>query len=459
MPRAALPLVVGAAQRFLSWIEHRPAPALLLIILMAAVMGIVQLSSHPPDFNFNWENRWWQIAVNVARGEGYVACKTIYFPFCSAANHVTAMREPLPVLLFALIARSTTESLLAAAAACVIVNLGTVLAVFFLTRELSNTRTGVLAALLWACYLAPMLLFYSQPSGDLPAALAITCGLFHFVRARRADRTSDWLAAGLWLGLAILCRSAALVIVLVLVMGQLLWPDAGAARPSTARRLRMVAVLALVSAVIVLPWLVRTYVALGRPLIGSSLSGYYLYRQSHMLPTENYLRFVSGGEFVSVLHDMIARRPDLRGTENEAEMDRVYREEALRIIRAEPARYLTLSAYRFLILWFNWGVKEVYRQRNTARDYVIMVQHALLLAGGILGLRARGRRAWPLAASVFAFCLLYMAVMAHMTYVAAIVPLLVALSAMACTDVGNQVRRGLTRVLAVSHTRAPAPGA
>jgi hypothetical protein len=221
----------------------------------------------------------------------------------------------------------------------------------------------------------------------------------------------------------------------------------------------MVAVLALVSAVIVLPWLVRTYVALGRPLIGSSLSGYYLYRQSHMLPTENYLRFVSGGEFVSVLHDMIARRPDLRGTENEAEMDRVYREEALRIIRAEPARYLTLSAYRFLILWFNWGVKEVYRQRNTARDYVIMVQHALLLAGGILGLRARGRRAWPLAASVFAFCLLYMAVMAHMTYVAAIVPLLVALSAMACTDVGNQVRLALTRVLAVSHTRAPAPGA
>ena len=34
-----------------------------------------------------------------------------------------------------------------------------------------------------------------------------------------------------------------------------------------------------------------------------------------------------------------------------------------------------------------------------------------------------------------------------------------ALSAMACTDVGNQVRLALTRVRAVSHTRAPAPGA
>ena len=89
---AALPLVVGAGGRVLSWIEHRPALALLLILLLASVMGIVQLSSHPPNFNVNWENRWWQIGVNVARGEGYVACKTIYFPFCSSANQVTAMR-------------------------------------------------------------------------------------------------------------------------------------------------------------------------------------------------------------------------------------------------------------------------------------------------------------------------------------------------------------------------------
>ena len=160
MPRAALPLVVGAAQRFLSWIDHRPAPALLLIIVMASVMGIVHLSSYPPNSDFNWENRWWQIALNVARGEGYVACKTIYFPFCSAANHVTAMREPLPVLLFALIARSTTESLLAAAAACVIVNLGTVLAVFFHRSRVVVALLGAVGAIaLAAMWLAHLVLF------------------------------------------------------------------------------------------------------------------------------------------------------------------------------------------------------------------------------------------------------------------------------------------------------------
>jgi hypothetical protein len=424
----------------LLWVERRPAPALLLIMLLVLILGIAQLWWHPPSFEFNWENRWWQIAVNVARGDGYVACKNIYFPFCGPVNQVTAMREPLPVLLFASIALLTNESLLAAAATGVIINLGIVVAVFLLTRELADSRTGVLAALLWACYLPPIRLFYSQPSGDLLATLAITCGLFYFLRARSTGRQSDWLAAGAWLGLAILSRSVALIIPLVLTAGQMFRPHA-----AKATSLRSLALFTLAWAVIASPWYVRNYLAFGRPVIGSTLSGYYLYRQNHMLPSDNYLRFVSGAEFVPVLHEMIARRPDLHGTENEAAMDQVYREEALRIIRAEPLRYLALSAYRFFMLWFNWGVKEVYHQRNTAGDYLTMIQHALLLAGGAVGLRGRWRRGWPLAVSVVAFSLLYMAVMTHLPYIVAVIPLLVALSAIACTAIGAQVRTALSR--------------
>ena len=52
----------------------------------------------------------------MSRGEGYISCKTNYFPFCGPDNQVTAMREPLPVLAFASIALVTNESLLAAAA-------------------------------------------------------------------------------------------------------------------------------------------------------------------------------------------------------------------------------------------------------------------------------------------------------------------------------------------------------
>ncbi|MBA2459930.1 MAG: glycosyltransferase family 39 protein, partial [Gemmatimonadales bacterium] len=309
---------------------------LLLIMLLALVLGMAELWVRPPSFEFNWENRWWQIAVNVARGDGYVACKTIYFPFCGPGNEVTAMREPLPVLLFALVARVTGESLLAAAAVGVAFNLGLIVAIYYLTRELSDTRAAVLGALLWACYLPPVRLFYSQPSGDLPAALAITCGLFYFLRARKTGRRSAWVAAGASLGLATLSRSAALVIPVVLTAGQLLLPRPAerTSRNPLVARLGPAAVFALAWMLIAAPWYVRNYVAFGRPVIGSTLSGYYLYRQNHMLPSDDYLRFVSGGEFVPVIRAMVARRRDLRGTENEAEMSQVYREEALRVIRA-----------------------------------------------------------------------------------------------------------------------------
>jgi hypothetical protein len=439
-----------ARQRMLASIDERPAAALLVIMGLVVLLGIVKLWLNPPSLEFNWENRWWQIAVNVARGDGYVSCKSIYFPFCGPGNDATAMREPLPVLLFALIALLTNESLLAAAASGVIVNLGVVVALFLLTRELCDTRTGVLAALLWACYLPPIRVLYPQPSGDMLAALAITCGMFHFLRARSTNSRWDWLAAGVWFGLAILSRSAALFMALALTAGQLLPPRSAKGTPdqSLIRRLGPAASFALAWMLIALPWYTRNYLVFDRPVIGSTLSGYYLYRQNHILPSDHYLRFVSGAEFVPVIQAMVARRSDLQGTENEAAMDHVYREEALRVITAEPLRYLALSGYRFLMLWFDWGVKEVYRRQNSPGDYLTMIQHALLLVGGVVGFRGRWRRAWPLAVSVAVFSLIYMAVMAHLLYVVPIVPLLVALSAIACTDLAatllrtNPSRRG-----------------
>ena len=81
-----------------AWADQHPALVLLAILFLALSMGIIKLQIDPPSPEFNWENRWWQIAVNVARGEGYVSCKPNYFPFCGPDNEVTAMREPLPVL-------------------------------------------------------------------------------------------------------------------------------------------------------------------------------------------------------------------------------------------------------------------------------------------------------------------------------------------------------------------------
>jgi hypothetical protein len=124
-------------------------------------------------------------------------------------------------------------------------------------------------------------------------------------------------------------------------------------------------------------------------------------------------------------------------------MNQIYLEEALGIIKAHPVRYLGLSAYRFNMLWFNWGVNEVYGKENALLDHIMAVQNLLLLMGGLVGLRGRLKQVWPLILSVVSFSLLYMAVMAHIAYIVPVVPALVVMSAMAIA----QIAAALCRVL------------
>jgi hypothetical protein len=204
-------------------------------------------------------------------------------------------------------------------------------------------------------------------------------------------------------------------------------------------------------ALIVLPWTIRNTIVFDRPVIGSTLAGYYLYRQNHTLSTNNYFRFVSGGEFFPVLQEMLARRPELTGAENEAQMNQVYLQEALQIIKAHPLRYLALFFYRFTTLWFNWRVNEVYGKVDSPGDYFMAIQNLFLLIAGVIGLRGRIRQAWPLLIGVVSFSGLYMAVMAHLAYIIPVVPVLVALSAIAISQFGASLRNALSQRMGVAH--------
>lgn len=436
-----------------AWIDRHPAVVLSSILLLALILGIIKLRIDPPSPEFNWENRWWQIAINLTRGDGYVSCKPNYFPFCGPGNAITAMREPLPVLAFALIALLTNESLFAAASFVVLINLAIVVAVFQLTREVSNTRTGLLAALLWTCYLAPVRLFYSQISGDLFACLGITWGLMYFLRALKSGRSTEWFLSGALFGLAILSRSAILVVAAALTIALLFWLIAHSQDSLSARVQRLIPVFIFASAwiLVISPWVIRNTMVFGRPVIGSTLSGYYLYRQNHILPTDDYLRFVSGGEFEPVIVQMIARRPELTGSENEAQMNEIYLQEGVQVIREYPLRYLVLSAYRFAMLWFNWGVNEVYGKPNALGDIIMVVQHVFLLVGGMIGLRGRFQQLWPLVFAVLSFSGVYVAVMAHLPYIVPITPGLFVLTAIALMQIVPWRTRSLNQAAEILH--------
>ena len=390
-------------------------------ILVSAVIMI----NDPPSLKYGETDSWWMISLNLIHGHGYSLCLDQYFPFCGPSNQATAMREPVPVLLFALVARIGHESLWAAEVVEAIIYLLTILSVYFLTREWAGTRSAVLAAFLWAIYL-PATELIPQVSGDLLAALCTTIGVLFTLRARQTQHPAGWLLAGTGLGLAILSRSATLVIALVLVGGLILesWRQHRGVK-TMVQPVMLIPVLVILS---IAPWLIRNELSLGRPVIGSSLTGYNLYRHNYMIDKPHYFRYVGPEEGYQAVKELIARRPELRGDENEAQMDLIYRNAGVQIIKSHPIQYILLSAYRFFPLWFDWGMAEAYGRPTNRYDILIMLLQAILLTLALLGAHEKVKSTWPLWGSILAVSLAYMAVDARLLYVMPVMPLVISLS-------------------------------
>src|SRR6266498_6096894 len=97
--------------RILNLIDTYPFRAIGIIFMLAILLSAITMSNHPPSLKSGETDSWWMISLNLIHGHGYSLCLTRYFPFCRPDNQVTAMREPVPVLLFALAAWIGQESL------------------------------------------------------------------------------------------------------------------------------------------------------------------------------------------------------------------------------------------------------------------------------------------------------------------------------------------------------------
>jgi 4-amino-4-deoxy-L-arabinose transferase and related glycosyltransferases of PMT family len=415
-----------APTRISNLIDAYPSHAVGIILVLGILLSVISMANHPPSLQSGETDSWWVIALNLIHGHGYSLCLTQYFPFCGPSNQITAMREPLPVFLFTMAAWVGKESLWVAELVEAIIYLAILLSLYFLTREWADARSAVITSFLWVIYL-PALELIPQVSGDLFATLCTTLGILFTLRARKTRSTLHWILAGVVLGLAVLSRSATLVIALLLIGGQTIecwrqhWKPKDIIRPAL-----------LISGLVILmmaPWLIRNRLSLGRPILGSSLTGYNLYRHNYMIGKNPYFRYVGPEEAAQAIKDLISRRTDLRGDENEAEMDLIYRDEALQIIKAHPAQYVFLSAYRFFPLWFDWKVAEAYGRPVKRYDYLIMILQAILLTLAFVGLQKKAVLTWPMWGSIVAISLAYMAVDARLLYVMPVMPLVVSLSA------------------------------
>jgi 4-amino-4-deoxy-L-arabinose transferase-like glycosyltransferase len=233
-------------------------PWLLLVFVLALVARLVWIATLAPVLIWPDEEEFVLVARHLAAGDGYVS--TSY-----RANPV------LPTYLAAVF-RVTGESYAAARAGQAVFGALTCVLIAATATRLLSARVGTLAGLLLAVYVPHIYLsgvFYAECIFTLLIALTVHCAV-----GTVDDPRPRWLVAtAVSFALAALTRPIFLAYLPALAAAL-----AYAARGSGARRMALGVGLVVAVAIALLPWTLRNYLVLDRPVVVSSGFGTKLWQ-------------------------------------------------------------------------------------------------------------------------------------------------------------------------------------
>ena len=395
------------------------------LTVCAILLDLAVIAARPLDFKDGGNITWWKIIHSVENGKGYKACDESYVPNCMLTNQVTAMREPLTVFIYAVVSELTSDSSFALQLLQLVFDLLILWGVFVLGQELGGRILGLIAAFVWTLYL-PTLRVEAHLNGDLLAGVFVTLGLFMFTRAIKFGKTRDWIGFGLLFGLAVLSRSSTLLVALTLLgVYGLSWLFKKSFMLGGIKEL-LLASVAL--ALTVSPWVIRNEIVFHQPIFGTTLIGYNLYRHNAIVVTDVLPHYVGSDEATREIKALVQRVPELRTPINEAQVDIIFRREALTLIGAHFNEYIELVLYRFIPLWFNIGVLDQYGKSMLFLDYLIVIQQAILLIAFVVALWKGDWLLRLLASAVPVFMLSYMAVDSQLRYMAPLMPVIIVIT-------------------------------
>ncbi len=407
------------------WVDEHSRRLLAVLLALGVCIVAAYAIGHQRPYAFSYTDDTWTTAQNLVNGNGYSDCIKSYFPFCGPTNQQTAMREPVPVILMAA-AMSISASPLSGLAIQSLLYLGTLLVIYELVKPFDR-RAALLAALLWLTSI-PVIRSLGSDSGSLSAAFFLSVGMLFFQKGRANKKIRYWIFCGLFLGLASLSRSIVTGLAVGLMLG-LLWERRTKRKHSWREWVGPTLLILCMFCAVVAPWVVRNDVVFGRPVIGSTLVGYNIFRMNQILQSANFVpRYVGPSESNLVVAKLI-QQGGLTGNENEAQMQAFYMNAGLRIILSNPLKYLFLAAFRFLPLWFNVSVNAAYGDSIGMVDVVIAAQQAVLLIAGLAGAFVNRKTHWPFILCLVLACGAYMAIDAQLRYMVDVMPLVVIMAA------------------------------
>jgi hypothetical protein len=416
-------------------LERHSAQWLTGIIMLAILCLFPIFTSHLNQNTFASNNGIWAIASNLVNGRGYSGCSADYFPFCSSTNQATAMREPLPVLLMAM-AMLIYHSKYSGVILQSLLYLGTIAVIYAILKK-EDIFTALLAAFLWTVSI-PVLGEIANDSGELAAAFFLSLGLLFFLKGYNEQKTRDWIFSGIFMGMASLSRTVLLGVSISLGL-VLLFKGLKDISRGSRKQLAPALLFLVVVGLVIAPWVVRNDIVFGTPVIGSSLTGYNVFRMNSIVASEPFSpHYVGSTDAYHALMQLI-EKSNLTGTENEAQMQNFYMRAGLQIIAQHPLRYISLSLYRFMALWFNTSVEAAYHIQPRLKNYITTIQQAIFLIAVMIGIGRNQKKNWPFVLTLVVGCGAYIAIGAQLRYLVDLMPVVVILSALAVPNLRSLI--------------------
>jgi hypothetical protein len=225
------------------------------------------------------------------------------------------------------------------------------------------------------------------------------------------------------------------------------------------------AVLCLFFAIVLLPWVVRNYLVFQALIPGSSHSGDVLYQGNVGLAQADFLRYRSFEEARLVLRQTLEARfgpaPEKLSLKsyarakglNQYEFDRIAFDEAMKIIRAFPDRYVLASLARIVHFWFGVRFVNLFHGRNSLWAYQVPIVNGTLLILAVMAVVCfRGgwlRTAVPLIVLVAYTTAVYAATLAVARFSVPIIPYVIILAAQSIIHLLPSLGKAGSAVLAL----------
>ena len=234
-----------------------------------------------------------------------------------------------------------------------------------------DSRISTLGAWLVAFH-PPLILFATLLHSLTLDVFALLWVLWAWLRLLRTTHVPETFHAGAASGFALLSRGTALAF--------LAWAAAVTAwvlRHQAVRRLRVLAIVALVSGAVVLPWLIRNKRVLHRFPVLITTTGQSLWQGNN--PNSSGSGYLQDGR--SALDTLPQRFLDQLKGLDESGQDRLFREEAQRFIREHPWQALGLYVKKLKIFWWAGPQTGLKYPRSYRIAYGIYYAGIVFLAG------------------------------------------------------------------------------